>query len=403
MHRRVCLGKIPVLTLHSVRRHVTENLGDLTLPDDVFELLLQSLQAAGYQSIRCSELLAHLDHDAPLPQRSVLLTFDDGYLDNHTVAAPLLRKYGFFATVFVATSMLHPEEVVRPTTDDTDSPLETGFLSATEIFSLEKDGVFEFQSHSHGHDRVAISAEVVDFHRPDAPCWWLLRQRSKLEDRALEEERRNKAERVPWGVPVRKSAWACEAAAFHAQENQENLLTTHVASHGGAAFFKQNDWRAQLQEIVESTPAQGMLETTEERKKRVLIELKQSKEILEDMLGRTVPYLAWPGGGIEAQALRWALQDAGYEATFGTNRSCHGVTPNRDAIPRAYFRQNYRGHFDRSLRVQLARGILDWEAGRISGYLRSAAVRRLMGLCKNPAFPNQPRTRPGKPHSSSPT
>jgi peptidoglycan/xylan/chitin deacetylase (PgdA/CDA1 family) len=45
-----------------------------------------------------------LKHHQPLPMRTVVLTFDDGYLDFYTDAAPHLRRYGFAATVFLPTA-----------------------------------------------------------------------------------------------------------------------------------------------------------------------------------------------------------------------------------------------------------------------------------------------------------
>ena len=59
-----------------------------------------------YNPIRFSDLLASFDGQVELPPRPVIVTFDDGYADNHTHAWPILRKLGVPATVFLATGYI---------------------------------------------------------------------------------------------------------------------------------------------------------------------------------------------------------------------------------------------------------------------------------------------------------
>ncbi len=54
---------------------------------------LQYLTANGYHTIFLSELIAHVEQHRPLPEKPVLLTFDDGYYNNYRYAFPLLKKY----------------------------------------------------------------------------------------------------------------------------------------------------------------------------------------------------------------------------------------------------------------------------------------------------------------------
>ena len=80
---------------------------DLTVSPAKFEAQLAYLQAAGYTSITLEELVQHLAVGAPLPPKPVVLTFDDGYVDNFIYAFPLLRQYGFAGTFFVVTQFLN--------------------------------------------------------------------------------------------------------------------------------------------------------------------------------------------------------------------------------------------------------------------------------------------------------
>ncbi len=66
-----------------------------------FRAQLAALRTLGYRSIRPGTLAAALRGEAPLPSGSVVLTFDDGYLDTLTEALPLLLEFGFTATCYV--------------------------------------------------------------------------------------------------------------------------------------------------------------------------------------------------------------------------------------------------------------------------------------------------------------
>jgi peptidoglycan/xylan/chitin deacetylase (PgdA/CDA1 family) len=80
------------------------------IPEDLFEQQLQLL-AENCHVVSLAQAHAFVMGDSePLPPRSVVLTFDDGYLDNLEVAAPLLRKYQMPATIFVPTGYIDRQE-----------------------------------------------------------------------------------------------------------------------------------------------------------------------------------------------------------------------------------------------------------------------------------------------------
>jgi peptidoglycan/xylan/chitin deacetylase (PgdA/CDA1 family) len=98
---------IPVLMYHRVDPQLSAHdpiTVSLTVMEGTFEAQLQRLQAAGYRSMTLAAVREALDQRAPLPERRVVLTFDDGYEDNYTVVFPRLRRYGFAATFFVVTA-----------------------------------------------------------------------------------------------------------------------------------------------------------------------------------------------------------------------------------------------------------------------------------------------------------
>ena len=155
---------VPVLMYH----HVTPAQGPITTSPENFEDQLRWLSRHGYRSLTTAEFADHLD-GKPQPERSVLITFDDGYLDNRVYAYPLLKKYGFKAVIFLVTSWVNQGPVRAHWGQSADLPetpdhhecerrIDAGrsdevILRWSEIKAMQADGVFEFHSHTHTHTR----------------------------------------------------------------------------------------------------------------------------------------------------------------------------------------------------------------------------------------------------------
>jgi peptidoglycan/xylan/chitin deacetylase (PgdA/CDA1 family) len=76
---------------------------DLSVTPGNFKAQLAWLQSQGYQTITLTDLVYHLTLGWPLPDKPIILTFDDGYRDSYTQAFPLLKKYGYVGTFFLVT------------------------------------------------------------------------------------------------------------------------------------------------------------------------------------------------------------------------------------------------------------------------------------------------------------
>jgi peptidoglycan/xylan/chitin deacetylase (PgdA/CDA1 family) len=141
---------LPVLMYHHVHPSRKDAL-TVTVPQ--FEEQLQFLASAGYQPITCRDVIEHLQRGAKLPPRPVLLTFDDGYVNNLEYAYPLLARYGFKATIFLAVGLLGQTN----RWDEGDEPL----LSAGQLSMLDP-GVIELGLHSYLHENYQqMSAEQI--------------------------------------------------------------------------------------------------------------------------------------------------------------------------------------------------------------------------------------------------
>lgn len=89
--------RVPILMYH----RIAEIQGDRNaLPKEKFEEQLSYLSANGYHTITLDALYSYYIERTPLPEKPVVLTFDDGYKDNLTDALPILKKYNMVATVF---------------------------------------------------------------------------------------------------------------------------------------------------------------------------------------------------------------------------------------------------------------------------------------------------------------
>jgi len=94
---------VPILTYH---RFAEDCNSPLCMPASTFELQMRYLKENGYYVITPEELLAFLEYRQGLPKRSVLITLDDGYRSVYNTAYPVLKKYGFTATLFIYTDFV---------------------------------------------------------------------------------------------------------------------------------------------------------------------------------------------------------------------------------------------------------------------------------------------------------
>jgi peptidoglycan/xylan/chitin deacetylase (PgdA/CDA1 family) len=82
---------------------------NLTVLPENFRSHLEYLTETGYQTITLFDLYMHLTQGRQIPDKPVILTFDDGYLDAYTVVFPLLQQYDSVGTFFLLTAALDYE------------------------------------------------------------------------------------------------------------------------------------------------------------------------------------------------------------------------------------------------------------------------------------------------------
>lgn len=134
---------IPVLSYHMVEDNVDN---PLALGVKEFEEQMEYLSHRGYHTITPDQLADHLQKGASLPEKPVLITFDDGYQNNFKIAYPIMKKYGLTATIFLISD--------RIGTDD-------WYMTWEQVREMRRTG-FVFGSHTLSHELLsAVSEEEV--------------------------------------------------------------------------------------------------------------------------------------------------------------------------------------------------------------------------------------------------
>lgn len=309
---------IPVIMYHTVGRIIPDwKWSFLTVSAKVFEDHLRWLVKTGYQTVDLDELYRHVAGEQLLPPRSVVLTFDDGYLDNWTYVAPLLRKYGCKGTVFVNPDFVDPRETLRPTLEDVwagkaseDKLPIRGFMSWPELRYLTEHGPLCIEAHAMTHTWYPTGPKIVDFHHPDDGYYWL-NWNSFPETKPFYLKVPQKSA-ILLGTPIYEHQKSLAARKYFPDPAEEKVLSDFVRGQGGRIFFKDQRWREKLQDKVRKIHQSGIplgrYETEEEQIVRYRFELAECKNILSGKLGRKIEFMCWPGGGYNEISRSLALE-----------------------------------------------------------------------------------------------
>lgn len=94
---------IPVLYYHSVKESADN---EVTIKPETLRAELKYIQDQGYITLTIRQLKDYILNNSPIPEKGILITFDDGYMDNYYSAFPILKEFNMTATIFCITSEL---------------------------------------------------------------------------------------------------------------------------------------------------------------------------------------------------------------------------------------------------------------------------------------------------------
>ena len=153
-------GVIPVLLYHSVSDQPTGELGPYTVPRSQLATHLDQVTDLGFHTLTVGQLIAHRAAGQPLPERTAVITFDDGFADFDNAWAELTQR-GLAATLYVTVGTLGGRsEWLAPL-----GAGELAMLSRSQLLDLAADGC-EIGAHSMSHPqldcltRPAAAAEI---------------------------------------------------------------------------------------------------------------------------------------------------------------------------------------------------------------------------------------------------
>ena len=137
--------EVPILCYHQIRAHTPEmsrTTRDYVVTEENFRAQMKFLSDSGYHSITPDQLYQYLLYGEPLPEKPVMITFDDTRIDQYTVGLTELEKYGFKGVFFIMTVSID-----RP-----------GYMSVEDIVDLSDRG-HVIGSHTWNHENVKKLSE----------------------------------------------------------------------------------------------------------------------------------------------------------------------------------------------------------------------------------------------------
>jgi hypothetical protein len=284
-----------------------------------FERELQYLQDNGYQGISLDTLANHLrDSSAEIPDRPVVLTFDDGHRCLYDVAFPLLQRYGYQAVAYICPYWVRGQESAASQHEFIQKALERR-VSWEELMEMETSGWVNVQSHSFDHHKVFQSARILGWYNGRTSVGHL-----RWDDNVAPAG----IAMPPLGFPILpQRPRFSHTRRFFPDPDKLAMVTEYVAEKGGKAFFENAGWDRKLARLmgcrIDPCEMPGRFETDEERRSAIYHDLFAAKRELEQHLKKTIEHLAFPWNEGSLLATRLAVE-AGY-------RTCtRGIVNGRD-------------------------------------------------------------------------
>jgi peptidoglycan/xylan/chitin deacetylase (PgdA/CDA1 family) len=141
--------RLPVLMFHHIESEAEAKLNhqtSLAVTPEHFTGDMEYLKTHGYTTIFPKELINFFDNGIPLPKKAVMITLDDAYGDSYTNAYPILKQYGFKATIFTPTGLVQ----------------NPGYLNWEQIKEMSGSGLVYFANHTWSHHNSAGTLAVQE-------------------------------------------------------------------------------------------------------------------------------------------------------------------------------------------------------------------------------------------------
>lgn len=139
--------RVPIIVYHSV----DESGSCVSIGPAEFKRQMEYIKKNGYKTLTVSEFVDFLRKGNKIPDKAIVLTFDDGFENNYSVVFPILKELGLTATIFVTTDYIGKRCTWDKESDIPDLPL----LSWEMVKEMSESGI-DFQSHTAKHPRLPL-------------------------------------------------------------------------------------------------------------------------------------------------------------------------------------------------------------------------------------------------------
>ena len=137
--------QVPVLCYHRIEN---DHKGDYTVTPATFTAHMKILADSGYHSVSPAQLYDYLVYNKALPEKPVMITFDDSRVEHAVIAAPVMQKYGFRGAFFIMTITYNKKN----------------YMTTEQIAQLAKAG-HTIGPHSWDHTMVTKYKEAADWQK----------------------------------------------------------------------------------------------------------------------------------------------------------------------------------------------------------------------------------------------
>lgn len=137
--------RVPIVMYHSISNAKSN---DYVISPQTLESDLKYIKDKGYTAVFVQQLIDFVNGKSDLPQKPIVITFDDGFYNNYKFALPLLQKYGFKATLSVVGSYMKLEEGIKKRSS------VYSYLNTQELNELKDSSIVEFGNHTWDMHRI---------------------------------------------------------------------------------------------------------------------------------------------------------------------------------------------------------------------------------------------------------
>lgn len=133
---------VPIIMYHSILKDPSRS-NKYTVTPAVLEEDLKYIKDKGYTTVTIADLISYVYDDSPLPEKPIILTFDDGHYNNYGYLFPLLEKYDMKAVISIVGSY------TDKFSETDEANLNYSYLRWKDIKELMDTGRIEFQNHTY--------------------------------------------------------------------------------------------------------------------------------------------------------------------------------------------------------------------------------------------------------------